>query len=206
MSDDLEKTLSLRTSFGEFDISPAKYPHNSFVGKIYYRLEGKLENSSLSVLLDTFRYLEDWLINSFGDFKNFIYLEDFIAGLQRFGASERFIQSKLSEYASMGTIYPGYAPDICIVEKTGRNNEFGIPLMVFEITSKRSQENDLWFKPYFYETIGVNEYFVGEPEVETGAIIRAYRLENKRYQPIALEDDGYFSQVLGHVVPKQWEM
>ncbi len=189
-------------------MSPARDPHNNFVGKIYARLDRLLENSELTPKLDTFRYLDDWLINGFGDFKNVMHLENFVAGLRRFGASQRFIKHKLDEYTGVGTIYPGYAPDVFVVEKAERNNEFGIPLVVFEIISTQSRENDLWFKPFFYETIGVRELFVGEAELrlETGAIVRAYRLENGIYQSIALENDGYYSQVIGHLIPREWEI
>lgn len=187
-------------------MSPARYPHNLFAGKIYSRLDHLLENTPLIPLFDTFRYLEDWLINAFGDFKNRMRLENFVDGLRRFCASQDFIQDKVNEYSGMGTIYPGYAPDVFVVERAERNNEFGIPLVVFEITSTYSRENDFWFKPYFYETIGVREYFIGEPKEETGTIVRAYRLENSLYQPIPLENEGYFSKAIGHFIPSFWEI
>jgi len=187
-------------------MSPVRSPHNIFAGKIYSRLDHLLEDTQLMPLFDTFRYLDDWLVNSFGDFKNTEKLEDFVAGLRRFGASKSFIQHKLDEYTGVGTIYPGYAPDVLIVEKAERNNEFGIPLVVFEVISTQSRANDLWFKPYFYETIGVREFFVGETKEETGTIIRAYRLENNFYQPIPLENDGYFCETIGHFIPQTWEI
>jgi hypothetical protein len=52
----------------------------------------------------------------------------------------------------------------------------------------------------------VREYFVGEPQVETGSIIRAYRLENNLYTSIELQSDGYFSQVMGSLLPKRWDI
>lgn len=201
-----ERPLPLSHIYEEFNMSPARDYHNNFVWRICAYLDRLLENSELAPKLDTFRYLEDWLANAFGDFKNAMKLDDFVAGLRRFGASKSFIQNKLDEYTGVGTIYPGYAPDVFIVEKAERNNEFGIPLVVFEVISTQSRNNDLCFKPYFYETIGVREFFVGEPAMETGTIIRAYRLENNLYQPIPLEHDGYFSQILGHIVPRRWEI
>jgi hypothetical protein len=203
----LERPSPLSPIYEEFNMSPAKYPHNSFAGKIYSRLDRLLENTPLIPQFDTFRYLEDWLINAFGDFKNAMKLEDFVAGLRRFGASNAFIQRKLDEYTGVGTIYPGYAPDVFVVEEAERSNEFGIPLVVFEVISTQSRNNDLHFKPYFYETIGVREFFVGEPTGETaGTIIRAYRLENNIYQPIPLENDGYLSEVIGHSIPRVWKI
>jgi len=133
-------------------------------------------------------------------------LESIIAGLRRFGASQRFIQSKIDEYTGVGTIHSGYAPDIFVVEKSERNNEFGVPLVAFEIISRQSRMHDLWFKPFFYETIGVQEYFVAEPEIETGTIVRAYRLEGNKYQALSLENEGYYSKTLGHFLPRVWEI
>ena len=52
----------------------------------------------------------------------------------------------------------------------------------------------------------MREFFVGEPEIEIGTIIRAYRLENGRYQLIPLENEGYHSQVLNQRLPKLWEI
>jgi len=187
-------------------MSPARDYHNNFGLKVYTYLDRFLENSELVPKFDTFRYLEDWLVNAFGDFKNLMRLEGFAAGLQRFGAPQRFIQDKINEYAGVGTIHPGYAPDVFVVEKAERNNEFGIPLLAVEIISAHSREHDLWFKPYFYETIGVRELFVGEPSEEIGTIVRAYRLENSLYQPIPLQGGAYYSQVIGHTLPQEWEI
>jgi hypothetical protein len=206
MPEILERQLPLSQLYEEFNMSPARDPHNNFMGKVFTKLDRMLENSDLVPKLDTFRYLDDWLINAFGDFKNVMHLENFVAGLRRFGASQNFIQKKIEEYTGVGTISPGYAPDVFIVEKAEKNNEFGIPLMVFEIISKQSRENDLWFKPYFYETIGVREYFVGEADLEIGTMIRAYRLEKNLYVPIQLESNGYFSQVIGGFLPKRWDI
>jgi hypothetical protein len=202
----LERPLPLSPIYEEFNMSPARSPHNIFAGKIHSRLDRLLEGTQLMPLFDTFRYLDDWLVNSFGDFKNAMNLENFVAGLRRFGASNAFIQRKLDEYTGVGTIYPGYAPDVLVVEKAERNNEFAIPLVVFEVISTHSRANDLWFKPCFYETIGVREYFVGETKEETGTIVRAYRLESNLYQSIPLENEGYFCEVIGHFIPKSWEI
>jgi hypothetical protein len=207
MPEVLEKRpLPLSHIYEEFNMSPARSPHNIFVGKIHSYLDRLLEDTQLMPLFDTFLYLDDWQINAFGDFKNAMKLENFVDGLSRFGASKSFIQHKLDEYTGVGTIYPGYAPDVCVVERAERNNEFVIPLVAFEVISAQSRTNDLWFKPYFYETIGVREFFVGEPEEETGTIVRAYRLENNLCQPIPLESDGYFSRVIGHFLPRVWEI
>jgi hypothetical protein len=186
----------------EFDMSPAKDFHNEFLFKISQEIDRILAGTDRVVKIDTFRYLEDWLINSFGDFKNALHLEKFVAGLKRFGAPKSFIKGKLDEYTGMGMISPGYAPDIFVTEKAQRHNEFGVPLLAMEIISRHSRETDLFYKPYFYETIGVEEYFVGEASIEYGKIIKAYRLVKGRYQPIAAKEKQYYSAVLGAFLPR----
>lgn len=200
----LEKELPLSKIYEEFNMSPARDPHNNFVSELHFQLRLLLENTDFAVKIDTFRYLDDWLINAFGDFKQVMNLENFVAGLTRFGAPKRFIQNKLEEYTGVGTAPMGYAPDVFIVEKAERNNEFGIPLVVFEVISKQSRQHDLYYKPYFYETIGVRECFICEASLEGGTIMRAYRLQDKLYQPIPLQDERYFSEVIGHFLPKVW--
>lgn len=186
----------------EFDMSPAKDFHNEFLFKMSQEIDRILAGTSYVVKIDTFRYLEDWLINSFGDFKNALHLEKFVAELKRFGAPKSFIKSKLNEYAGMGMISPGYAPDIFVTEKAQRHNEFGVPLLAMEIISRHSRETDLFYKPYFYETIGVEEYFVGEASIEYGTIVKAYRLVKGRFKPITAKRKQYYSTVLGAFLPR----
>jgi hypothetical protein len=157
----------------------------------------------LIATFDTFHYLEDRLINAFGDFKNAIGLEKSIAGLKRFGAGKNIIQQKLDEFAASGTIPPGYTPDVLVVEKTERHNRFSITLLTVEIISYSSRMNDLHFMPYFYETIGVQEFFIGETEEEMGKIIRGSRLEDGQYQPVTTEDNGYFSEMVASRTPSR---
>jgi Uma2 family endonuclease len=95
---------------------------------------------------------------------------------------------------------------VLVVEKTERHNRFSIPLLTVEIVSYSSRNNDLYFMPHFYETIGVREFFIGETEEETGRIIRGYRLKNGQYQPIAAKKDGYESEVVGQLLPKTWPL
>ena len=199
-----ERPTPLSKVHEEFGMSPARDPHNDFVGQLYFQLRVLLGNSSLMVKIDTFRYLDDWLINSFGDFKNVMNLDRFTNGLKRFGASMAFIQSKLREYAGAGTIPPGYAPDVFITSTETRSDQFAIPLAVFEVVSQYSREHDFHFKPFFYETIGVREYFICESKGETGVISRAYRLQENEYAPIPLEQGNYASEIVGQPLPRIW--
>jgi len=206
MSEIAKRPLPLSPIHKKFNLSPTGDRHNDFVGELFVKLHRLLEKTRLVVKLNTLRYLDDWQINAFGDFKNVMNLENFVAGLIRFDASSKFIQNKLDEYTGVGTAPMGYAPDIFIVDKADNNNEFGIPLVVFEVISSQSRQHDLFYKPFFYEMIGVKECFICEASLEAGTIVRAYRLENKQYQSIAKQDDRYFSEVIGQFLPRVWEL
>ena len=206
MSEIAKRPLPLSPLYKEFNLSRPGDQHNDFVGELFVKLHRLLEKTNLVVKLNTFRYLDDWQINVFGDFKNVMNLENFVAGLIRFDASKEFIQNKLDEYTGVGAAPMGYAPDVFIVEKSKQNNEFAVPLVVFEVISAQSRQHDLFYKPFFYETIGVKECFICEALLEAGTIVRAYRLENQQYQPIAKQDDRYFSEVIRQSLPRVWEL
>jgi hypothetical protein len=204
MPEVLKRRPTISKIHEEFDMSPAKDYHNEVLFKISREMDRLLKDTDYIVKIDTFRYLEDWQINIFGDFKNMMNLEQFVAGLTRFGASKRFIKQKIDEYAGMGMMSPGYAPDIFVTERAERHNEFGVPLFVIEILSQFSRENDLYFKPYFYETIGVREYFISEAFEDHGKLVKGYRLVENRYQPIALDGEQYHSELFGLSLPRVW--
>jgi len=187
-------------------MSPARDQHNEFVYEITAHLNQRFKGRNLTAKFDTFRYLDDWLINAFGDFNNMVGMEKFINGLKRFGASAKFIQERIDEYSASGSISPGYAPDVLVVEKSERHNRFSIPLLTCEIVSDSSRQHDLYFMPYFYETIGVREFFIGETEEETGKIVRGYRLTDGQYRPIMPEPEGYYSEVAGEVLSRVWQL
>lgn len=201
MPEVLENHSSLMQIYEEFDMSPAKDFHNEYLAKMYLVLDRILAGSQLVVKIDTFRYLDGELINVFGDFKTAVDLENFVAGMKRFGAPKKFIQKKIDEYAGMGLASAVYAPDLFVTTRAERRNEFGVPLLVMEILSYKSRDHDLYFKPFFYETIGVREYFVGEASIEYGKIVKAYRLVRGRFQVIPRHKNQYASTVLGAALP-----
>jgi len=201
MPEVLESYPTLTQIFEEFDMSPAKDFHNEFVGKMYLVLDRILAGSQHVVKIDTFRYLDGELINVFGDFKTAVNLENFVAGMKRFGAPKKLIQKKIDEYAGMGLASAVYAPDLFVTTRAERRNEFGVPLLTMEILSYKSRDNDLYYKPFFYETIGVREYFIGEASIEYGRIIKAYRLVRGRFQLIPRHKNQYDSKVLGAPLP-----
>lgn len=93
------------------------------------------------------------------------------------------------------------APDVMViydVEPGGRDNykiweEGQVPRVIFEMTSKETQEQDQAFKKTLYEQLEVQEYWLFDPKGEwIPEKLKGYRLQGATYQPIT---DGQ-SQVL----------
>ncbi len=200
-----EDTPLTSVNIEEYDMAPAKDEHNDLGIEIVMFLRNILKNTDYKVKFDVYRYLQADLVNRFGYFKNGQKLERFVDGLKRFGASKTFIQKSLQHFAGLGVAQGSYAPDVFIIHKADDHNQFSIPLVVFEIISPNSLQNDLYYKPYFYETIGVQELFICQTTIRHGTIIRAFRLVANRYSDIQLEAEGYFSEVILNYIQKHWD-
>ena len=190
----------------EFNISPTNPEHSKLCFKILNFLNDVLLSTEYDVLFDVYRYLDEDAINLFGEFKNGIGHNIFVNNLKRFNASDKFIEKKLNEFAGVGVAQGAYAPDVFVLHKDEVYNKFSIPQIVFEILSPNTFENDLHFKPYFYETIGVREYFICQTTREQGTIIKAYHLVMERYEEIRLESQGYFSEAILNYLPQIWQL
>lgn len=81
-----------------------------------------------------------------------------------------------------------------IIHKADDYDRFAITLVAIEIMSQNSQLHDLYFKPFFYETIGVQEYYICEVTRQQGTNVKAYRRVVERYEEMRLEREGYFSE------------
>jgi Uma2 family endonuclease len=89
------------------------------------------------------------------------------------------------------------APDVMVifdVEPGGRDNyktweEKQVPRVIFEMTSKSTQNEDLNRKKDLYERLEVEEYWLFDPKGEwIEEQLRGYRLRGDVYEPIT---DGY---------------
>jgi Uma2 family endonuclease len=85
------------------------------------------------------------------------------------------------------------APDVMVifdVAPGGRDSykvweEGQVPVVVFEITSKGTQDHDQGYKRTLYEQIGVQEYWQFDPRGEwIPERLRGYRLHGELYEPI----------------------
>jgi Uma2 family endonuclease len=73
-----------------------------------------------------------------------------------------------------------------------------VPSVVFEVTSKSTSRNDYVTKMALYEELGVQEYFLYDPEEEyLDPPLQGQRLAGSRYEPIQAVDGRYRSQLLG---------
>jgi hypothetical protein len=201
-------SLNLRISNSDWDLFSQRRAKlgKSMFDFIHHRIEG----SDLCVLDRTHRYLEPDLINLFGNFKLGVGIEPFVQNLRRYGATQEFVRWKLREFAGIGHAYGHYGPDLLVTTKNASNDRFAIPLLTIQIATPEFREDDLVYKTVFYETIGVQEYFIGEAEAERGTIIKAYRQVkgtrkwSYRYQEILPEENGFFSEVLNLKLPQHW--
>jgi Uma2 family endonuclease len=85
------------------------------------------------------------------------------------------------------------APDVMVifdVAPGGRDNykiwdEGQVPVVIFEMTSKGTQDHDQSFKRTLYEQLGVREYWQFDPRGEwISERLRGYRLHGEFYEPI----------------------
>jgi Uma2 family endonuclease len=85
------------------------------------------------------------------------------------------------------------APDVMVifeVEPGGRDNykiwqEHQVPVVVFEMTSKRTKNEDLVEKKTLYERLGIQEYWLFDPKGEwIKTQLQGYRLHGEHYQQI----------------------
>ncbi|NJN90646.1 MAG: Uma2 family endonuclease [Leptolyngbyaceae cyanobacterium RM1_406_9] len=86
------------------------------------------------------------------------------------------------------------APDVMVVFDVapgGRDNykiweEGQVPSVIFEMTSKGTQNQDQFFKKTLYEQLGVHEYWLFDPKGEwIKQQLQGYRLRGEQYEPIS---------------------
>lgn len=96
-------------------------------------------------------------------------------------------------YYSQGFPRLRTAPDVMVifeVEPGGRDNykiweEGQVPSVIFEMTSKGTEDQDKSFKKTLYESLEVKEYWLFDPKGEwIPEQLRGYRLRGEIYEPI----------------------
>jgi Uma2 family endonuclease len=130
--------------------------------------------------------------------------------LVELGASASFVAETMMQLIKQGMMPSSCAPDVCVVRDSDFNNRFRLPLWIAEIVSKDTRDYDLYFKAYFYECLGVQEYFVFETGPRSGRLLRSYRLTTeiggRRYEELPLAGATAWSQTLSLELPMAWKV
>jgi Uma2 family endonuclease len=114
-------------------------------------------------------------------------LKQYLAGRQATVLGNQFL------YYSQGFPKLRVAPDVMVifdVPPGGRDNykiweEGQVPTVIFEMTSKGTQNEDKNFKKTLYEQLGVKEYWLFDPKGEwVEEKLCGYRLRGETYEPI----------------------
>lgn len=114
-------------------------------------------------------------------------LRQYLLGTQATVLANQFL------YYAQGFPKLRIAPDVMVifgVEPGGRDHyktweEGQVPAVVFEMTSKSTQEQDLFHKKILYEQMGVAEYWLFDPKGEwIPEYLRGFRLYDDVYFPI----------------------
>ena len=115
-------------------------------------------------------------------------LRQYLTGQQATVLANQFL------YYAQGFPKLRVAPDVMIifdVEPGGRDNyktweEGKVPSVIFEMTSKATQKQDIDYKKNLYEQLEVQEYWLFDPKGEwVEEKLRGYRLQGESYQIIA---------------------
>ncbi|NJR40299.1 MAG: Uma2 family endonuclease [Leptolyngbyaceae cyanobacterium CSU_1_4] len=114
-------------------------------------------------------------------------LKQFLTGVQATVLSDQFL------YYVEGRPTARVAPDVMVifdVAPGGRDNykiwqEGQVPTVIFEMTSKGTEDHDKTFKKTLYEQLGVQEYWLFDPKGEwIEGQLQGYRLRGELYEPI----------------------
>jgi Uma2 family endonuclease len=114
-------------------------------------------------------------------------LKQYLTGRQATVLADQFL------YYAQGFPRLRIAPDVMVifdVEPGGRDNyktweEGQVPVVIFEMTSKGTQDQDKTFKKTLYEQLGVLEYWLFDPKGEwIEEKLQGYRLRGETYESI----------------------
>ncbi|MFN6566866.1 Uma2 family endonuclease [Dendronalium sp. ChiSLP03b] len=114
-------------------------------------------------------------------------LRQYLQGQQATVLSNQFL------YYAQGFPKLRVAPDVMVIFNVapgGRDNykiweEGQVPVVIFEMTSESTRNQDTGFKKTLYEQLGVLEYWLFDPKGEwIKEKLQGYRLRNEAYEPI----------------------
>jgi len=116
-----------------------------------------------------------------------------------------YVSGNLLIYYVEGNPAKCFAPDVFVVRgvpkrqrRTYKLWEEGVaPQIIIELTSRKTWREDLQIKWRLYEELGVQEYFIFDPEYDyLDDPLVGYRLENGKYVDLEIKDRRVKSEVL----------
>jgi Uma2 family endonuclease len=120
-------------------------------------------------------------------FATFSALTQYLQGRQATVLADQFL------YYAQGFPRLRVAPDVMVIFNVapgGRDNykiweEGEVPVVIFEITSPGTKENDTGYKKILYAQLGIQEYWLFDPKGEwIEEKLRGYRLRGEEYELI----------------------
>ena len=135
-------------------------------------------------------------------------LTDLIFTLTNFFRDEPdvYVSGDLLLYYVEGDPKKRVAPDVFVVRGVSKRQrriyklweEGRPPDVVIELSSRQTWREDLQVKWRLYEQLGVQEYFIFDPEYDyLDEALVGYRLEDGQYLPLEVKDKRVRSEVLG---------
>lgn len=132
---------------------------------------------------------------------------DLIEALRTYFAGEAdvYVSGNLLLYYEEGNNQKNVAPDVFVVRGVGKHQrriyklweERRAPNVVIEVSSKGTKKEDLVEKKELYARLGVNEYFIFDPERRLKPAFRAFRLSGDQYIDLAVAGGRARSDELG---------
>lgn len=105
-----------------------------------------------------------------------------------------YVGTNMFLYYRQGDPSAVFSPDVFVVFDTTNQERRSwkmweederAPVIVLEFTSKDTRDKDLLFKRALYEDLGVQEYFLFDPQAEyLEPVLQGYRLVEGRYAPL----------------------
>ena len=117
-----------------------------------------------------------------------------------------YVSGNLLVYYVQGNPAKCFAPDVFFVRGVPKGQrriyklweEGAAPQIVIELTSRKTWKEDLQTKWRLYEELGVQEYFIFDPEYDyLDEPLVGYRLENGKYAELEIKDGRVKSEALG---------
>jgi Uma2 family endonuclease len=117
---------------------------------------------------------------------------------------EVYVSGNLMCYYVEGDPTKSVSPDVFLVRgiakqarRTYKFWEEKVPNLVIEVSSRKTKNEDLQWKKQLYAWLGVNEYFIFDPEYKMNPPLRAFRLHGKELIEEVVSNNRVVSEELG---------